>query len=193
MTTAPRVHGIPAVCRPAGVSRTAPRLRLARSERWPDLAMRQPAGSSPLLVRCPRPCLPTVEDASHHSTGKDTTVNAHTAHSARIVAAAGGSLLGLLLLAGPASARDIGPGDPLSAGSTSSQCRNVVPEDRPVCDDRITPRAPAPAPQSTLPDVGTGLDLEPGTLGFLALGGVALAGTALVASRHRHAHLHHPA
>ncbi|MDT0214187.1 hypothetical protein Q9R29_09835 [Rothia sp. ARF10] len=121
-------------------------------------------------------------------------MNAHTAHSARTVAAAGGSLLGLLLLAGPASARDIGPGDPLSAGSSSSQCRNVVPEDRPACEGPRARQVPAPS-DPTLPNAASGLDIEPGTLGFVVLGGVAVAGTAFVASRYRHAHghLHHPA
>lgn len=123
-------------------------------------------------------------------------MNAHTAHSTRIVAAAGGSLLGLLLLAGPASARDIGPGDPLSAGSSSSQCRNVVPEDRAACEGNINRQAPAPAPRPEPAAIDTsGLGLDPSTLGFVVLGGVAVAGTALVASRYRHAHahLHHPA
>jgi hypothetical protein len=115
----------------------------------------------------------------------------------RSTAAVGGSLLGLLLLAGPTSAREIGRGDALPETSAASDpCRNVVPEDRAVCRGQSTP-APREAPgPSTIPRVEGGLlGLEPGTLGIVVLGGAALAGVALVTTRHRqtHVHSHRPA
>lgn len=115
----------------------------------------------------------------------------------RSAAAVGGSLLGLLLLAGPTSARDIGPEDALPGTSaTANTCRNVVPEDRAACRGRTTPVSQqAPGPVSIPRVEGSLLGLEPGTLGIVVLGGAALAGVALVTTRHRqpHAHTHRPA
>jgi len=110
----------------------------------------------------------------------------------RSTAAVGGSLLGLLLLAGPTSARDLGPGDALPGTSAASDtCRNVVPEDRAACRGQTTsvPRE-APNPASIPRAEGSLLGLEPGTLGIIVLGGAALAGAALVTTRHRQPHVH---
>ena len=115
----------------------------------------------------------------------------------RSTAAVGGSLLGLLLLAGPTSARDLGAGDALPGTSAASDtCRNVVPEDRAACQGRSTTvTRPAPGPASIAPVSGTLLGLERDTLGYVVLGGAALAVAVLVTTRHRHVHLHahHPA
>ncbi|GEQ13930.1 hypothetical protein KLO01_19770 [Knoellia locipacati] len=122
------------------------------------------------------------------------TVNTHLA---RGTAAVGGSLLGLLLLAGPTSAKDIGPGDALPGTTSSASCRNVVPEDRAACQGAGTTTVPRSAPAS-IPDLhveGGLLGLEPGQLGVVVLGAAALAGAALVTTRHRHPHAsgHRPA
>lgn len=115
----------------------------------------------------------------------------------RSTAAVGGSLLGLLLLAGPTSAKDVGPGDALTGTSAAADtCRNVIPEDRAACQGRSSSETrPAPGPASIPPVSGTLLGLERDTLGYVVLGGAALAGAVLITTRrgHVHLHAHHPA
>ena len=115
----------------------------------------------------------------------------------RSTAAVGGSLLGLLLLAGPTSARDLGAGAARPGTSAAPHpAPNVDPEHGAASPGRpTTVTRPAPGPASIAPVSGTLLGLERDTLGYVVLGGAALAGAVLVTTRHRHVHLHahHPA
>ncbi|EAQ00273.1 hypothetical protein JNB_08879 [Janibacter sp. HTCC2649] len=109
----------------------------------------------------------------------------------RSAAAVGTSFLGVLLLTGPANAKDIGPGEPLAASMATHPCSNVVPEDLAACLDAYnieTAHYEGPiAPASVPPNPNW---VSPGALGLTALGAVVIGGvviTTVGASHHRHA------